>query len=142
MIRITIVSLAFLFISLSVNAQSEEEAIKITLQKYLDGSSHSDLELITSAFYENADLFLSKKDQELWILSPQEYADLFKKREKGKFNGRVGKILSVDRSNNIAMAKAEIAIPSRNLLFIDIFLLKKLEGQWKIISKAATSVDP
>ena len=46
--------------------------------------------------------------------------------------------MTIDQSNDIAMAKAEIKIPARNMHFIDIFLLKKLEGQWKIISKAAT----
>ncbi len=131
--------IVFVFLtSLSMSAQSEETAIRETLQKYLDGSSHSNPEQITSAFYAEADLFLSKKDQELWILSPQEYADLFKNREKGKFNGRIGKILAIDQASDIASAKASIEIPSRNMTFIDIFLLKKLQGEWKIISKAAT----
>lgn len=129
-----------LFLSLSLSAQSEEEAIKQTLQNYIDGSSYNNQELIQSAFYKGADLFLSKKDQELWVLSPEEYANLFKNREQGKFNGRVGKILNVDYANNIASAKAEILIPKQNLKFIDIFLLKKLDGKWKIISKAATLI--
>ncbi|WP_298923153.1 nuclear transport factor 2 family protein [uncultured Allomuricauda sp.] len=130
-----------LLLTLSLFAQSEEEAIRQTLQNYIDGSSYSDPELITSAFYEDADLFLSKKDQELWVLSPKEYANLFKNREQGKFNGRNGKILMIDYANNIASAKAEILIPKGGLKFIDIFLLKKLEGKWKIISKAATQIE-
>lgn len=129
-----------LFLTLSLCAQSEEEAIKQTLQNYIDGSSYSNQELIQSAFYEDADLFLSKKDQELWVLSPKEYANLFKNREQGKFNGRNGNILMIDYANNIASAKAEILIPKQNLKFIDIFLLKKLDGKWKIISKAATQI--
>jgi len=32
----------------------------------------------------------------------------------------------------------EILIAARNMRFIDMFILKKLEGDWKIISKAAT----
>nr|WP_299071211.1 nuclear transport factor 2 family protein [uncultured Allomuricauda sp.] len=134
-------TLTLLLLTLSLFAQSEEEAIRQTLQNYIDGSSYSDPELITSAFYEGADLFLSKKDQELWVLSPEEYANLFKNREKGKSNGRIGKILMVDYANNIASAKAEILIPKAGLKFIDIFLLKKLEGKWKIISKAATQIE-
>ncbi|MCL6266803.1 nuclear transport factor 2 family protein [Flagellimonas myxillae] len=127
-----------LLTSLPITAQSEEKAIRETLQTYLDGSSYSNLEQITSAFYPEADLFLSKKDQELWVLTPQEYADLFRNREAGKFNGRIGKILTVDQANTIAIAKASIEIPSRRMKFIDLFLLKKLQGEWKIISKAAT----
>ncbi|KQC30485.1 nuclear transport factor 2 family protein [Flagellimonas eckloniae] len=133
-------TITLLFLSLSLSAQSEEEEIKQTLQNYIDGSSYNNQELIQSAFYKGADLFLSKKDQELWVLSPEEYANLFKNREQGKFNGRVGKILNVDYANNIASAKAEILIPKQNLKFIDIFLLKKLDGKWKIISKAATLI--
>ncbi len=119
-------------------AQTEEEAIRESLQSYIDGSSYNDPEKIVAPFYEDARMFLSKKDQPIWILSAAEYAELFKKREKGKFNGRVGTILSVDRSNDIAMAKVEIAIDERKMIFIDLFILKKLEGKWKIISKAAT----
>nr|WP_298793100.1 nuclear transport factor 2 family protein [uncultured Allomuricauda sp.] len=140
--RKRMLTIVFLCSLITATAQSEEVAIRETIQKYLDGSSHNDLELIVSAFYPKADLFLSKKDQELWVLTPEEYANLFKNREKGKFNGRFGKILAVDYANNIASAKAEISIPSKNLLFIDIFLLKKLEGKWKIISKAAASIEP
>ncbi|MEM9362724.1 MAG: nuclear transport factor 2 family protein [Bacteroidota bacterium] len=136
----TLLTLIFFVISFSVSAQSEVESIRKTLQNYLEGSSYNNLEQIQSAFYENAPLFLSKEGQEIYRLSPKEYADLFKKREKGKFNGREGKILTIDLSHNIAMAKAEIKIPARNMTFVDIFLLKKLEGEWKIISKAATLI--
>lgn len=139
--KTTFLILTWLCLTLVATAQSEEKAIRETLQQYIDGSSYNNIAMITSAFYEKADLFLSKKDQELWVLSPEEYGALFKDREKGKFNGRVGKIILIDRSNNIAMAKAEIAIPKRNMRFIDLFLLKKLNGKWKIISKAATAME-
>jgi len=121
-----------------VNAQNEEVFIRESLQKYLDGSSHNDPEKIVEPFYEGARMFLFKKDQPIYLLSPTEYAALFEKREKGKFNGRVGKILSVDQENDIAIAKAEIVITDREMRFIDMFILKKLDGTWKIISKAAT----
>jgi len=119
-------------------AQNEEEAIRESLQSYIDGSSYNDPEKIVAPFYEDARMFLSKKDQPIYLLSATEYAELFKKREKGKFNGRVGTVLSIDRENDIATAKVEIAIGSENLRFIDLFLMKKLEGKWKILSKAAT----
>ena len=119
-------------------AQSEEEAIRETLQKYIKGSSYSNMEMIQSAFYKEADLFLFKEGQEIWVLSPKEYAALFQNREQGVFNGREGKILAIDYANDIATAKAEIRIPARKLHFVDLFLLKKLSGEWKIISKAAT----
>lgn len=120
----------------TIIAQTEEEAIRESLQSYIDGSSYNDPEKIIAPFYEDSRMFLYHKDKPIYVVSAAEYANFFKKREKGKFNGRVGKILSVERSNDIAMAKVEIAIePAR---YIDLFILKKLEGHWKIISKAAT----
>jgi len=127
-----------LLVNVSLTAQSEEEAIREALQNYIDGSSYNNPEKIIAPFYEDARMFLSKKDQPIWILTPAEYADRFKKREKGVFNGRVGNILSVDQEHDIATAKVEILIEARKMRFIDLFILKKLEGNWKIISKAAT----
>ncbi len=132
-----IATLIALLLSLNLFAQSEEAPIRETLNKYLEGSSYSDPEMIQSAFYENADLFLSKQGQELWVLTPKEYAALFESRPRGKFNGRETTILSINQQHNIASAMAEIKIATRNMRFIDIFLLKKLSGEWKIISKVA-----
>lgn len=117
---------------------SEEDLIRATIQKYIDGSSYNNPELIAEAFYEGADLFLNKPGQDLFLMSVDEYANIFAKREKGKFNGRTGNILSVDRHNDIATATAEILIASNNSRYIDMFLLKRLGGTWKIVSKAAT----
>ncbi len=129
-----------LIISNTITAQSEEALIRNSLQKYIDGSSYNDPELIKEAFYTDANLFLSKKGQEIWILSVQEYCALFENKEKGKFNGRTGKIITIDQENNIALAKVEISIPAYNSRYIDLFILKKIEGIWKIISKAATKM--
>lgn len=118
--------------------QNEEKAIRESIQLYIDGSSYSDPEKIVMPFYEDARMFLYHKDQPIYLLSASEYAALFEKREKGKFNGRVGKILSVDQENDIALAKTEIVIEASDMRFIDMFILKKLEDEWKIISKAAT----
>ena len=134
----TFLSIAFTFFAFLSFAQTDVEAIGKTIETYLHGSSYSNMEQIQEAFYEEAPLYLSKKDQELWVLTPKEYADLFANRKSGEHNGRYGKILNIDISNNIATAKAEIRIPSRDMVFIDLFLLKKLSGEWKIISKAAT----
>ncbi|MEL6974029.1 MAG: nuclear transport factor 2 family protein [Bacteroidota bacterium] len=128
-------------LSLSLQAQSETEAIKETLQKYLKGSSYSEPQINLEAFYEEADLFLYKEGEDIFLWTPQQYATAMGKREQGKYNGREGTILDLDYANNIATAKAEIYTPKANLRFIDMFLLKKLDGQWKIISKAATKIE-
>lgn len=136
--KTVIFTLLLLIGSTGLLAQTEEDAVRKTLQNYIDGTSYNNPEQIEDAFYKDAHLFLSKDGQEIFIMTAEEYADSFKKREQGTFNGREGKILSVDVENDIATAKAEILIPEADLRFIDIFLLKKLSGTWKIISKAAT----
>ncbi|PKA98425.1 putative lumazine-binding protein [Flavobacteriaceae bacterium MAR_2009_75] len=136
--KIIYLTLVSLFLVGACHAQNEEDDIRKNLQMYIDGTSYSEPDKITAPFYEDALMFLSKKGQPIYILSAKEYAQLFEKREKGKFNGREGSILSIDIANDIATAKVEILIKDQNLRFIDLFLLKKLEGNWKIISKAAT----
>ena len=136
--KIYFLTICFLMTVFNLKAQTDEDGVRNALQGYIDGSSYNNPEKILAPFYEDARMFLSKKDQPIYVLSAQEYAALFAKREKGKFNGRVGTVLYVDIANDIALAKVEISIPKENLRFIDIFILKKLEGDWKIISKAAT----
>ena len=120
---------------------SHNPAVVKTLQKYMEGSSYNKREMLLSAFAENATLYLTNRDGDFKRYSPNEYADFFKNAEKGKFNGRDTKILEVTVTKDIATAKVEIAGPNRAWVYIDLFLLKKIKNDWKIISKTATRVD-
>ncbi len=131
-------TLLFLISSSLIIAQSEEDQIRIAINKYIEGTSYNKPDMIKEAFYEEANLFLSHKEKPIWIVPSAEYASWFGKKEEGKFNGRVGNILSIDQENDIAMAKAEILAKGKDIRYVDIFLLKKINGTWKIISKAAT----
>ncbi|MEL6845762.1 MAG: nuclear transport factor 2 family protein, partial [Bacteroidota bacterium] len=123
-----------------LHAQSDEALIRATLMDYLTGSSYSKLDQIQAAFYEEAQLYLSHRDHDVFIKSPKEYADLFAKRPADQFNGREGRILSVKIDNTIAMARLEVKIPAWESIFIDQCLLKKINGEWKIIAKSATEL--
>ncbi|KIA97240.1 peptidase [Flavobacterium sp. KMS] len=133
--------IALLFLPGCLLAQTEEVLVKKCIENYIEGSSYNKPESIEKAFYPEANLFLSHKDKDLWIVPINEYANGFKKGVQGQFNGRIGRIISVELYNDIALAKAEIVIPSKKLEFIDLFLLKKIQGEWKIISKSATSLN-
>ncbi|NMP32782.1 peptidase [Thalassotalea sp. M1531] len=129
-----------MLVSLVANGQTQSPyylEITQTLQNYIHGTSYNDPDLIKRAFAEDAQLLLSKKNQEMWLVSPAEYASWFKK--SGKNNGRVGEVLSIDVEGDIATAKVEILIPEKSMRYIDMFLLKNLSGNWKVVSKAATS---
>jgi len=71
----------------------EEAGIRATLGRYLKGSSYNDPELIASAFYDDADLFLSHPEKEIFLMTVAEYSAIFANRERGEFNGRTGEIL-------------------------------------------------
>lgn len=134
-----LVLICCIFAITSVQAQSDVDQIKKSVNDYLEGTSYSKPDQVSRAFYEEANLFLSHKDKPIWIVPIKEYVENFvANKEKGVFNGREGKILAIDINNDIATAKTQIVFKKSDMTFIDLFLLKKIEGAWKIISKAAT----
>lgn len=123
-----------------IQAQSEIPLIEKTLKKYMEGSSYNKLDVLESVYTENATLFLSGNG-DFKRYTPKEYVAFFKNKKYGEFNGRYAKVLAIDIVKDIATAKIEIAIPARKWVYIDLFLLKKFENGWKIISKTATRID-
>lgn len=134
----------FVFITLCAmqlsNAQTAHASVEKTLQQYIEGSSYNKLNLIEKAFAKNATLYLTAREG-FKRYTPKEYAKFFKNKEAGTFNGRVGKVLAIEIINDIALAKVEIAGPQRAWVYVDLFLLKKIENDWKIISKTATRTE-
>lgn len=129
----------FLICSNVAYAESDSEEVRDVIQQYIDGSSYSQRDQLIQAFHPDATLYLTGKDG-FARYDPKQYADFFAHREAGKFNGRIGKILSVEIINDIATAKASIRIADRDLNYIDLFLLKKTNEKWQIISKTATKL--
>ena len=122
-------------ISIGVQAQTEEGRVESTIETYLAGTSYNNIEQILKAFSEDATLYLERNGVQE-IVGPQEYANWFQK-SPGSFNGRLGKVLWVQVSGNAALAKAEIVLPKRSLRFEDLFILRKANEEWKIVSKTA-----
>ncbi len=121
-------------------SQSECAKVEETLQAYMEGSSYNKLDMLESAFVENATLYLTARGG-FKVFTPKEYGSFFKNAEAGKFNGRHAKVLAIEVVRDIATAKVEISIPEKKMLYVDLFLLKKIGDEWKIISKTATRVD-
>jgi putative intracellular protease/amidase len=120
-----------------VLANSEIQQITVTLDNYIQGISYSYPEKIAKAFYFDADLLLEKKNQAVWRVSSKEYASWYNKKTSGTYTGRIGEILNIEISESIATAKVEILVPEKQQRYVDLFLLKKINSQWKIISKTA-----
>lgn len=122
-----------------LQAQTDPSLVEKTLQNYMEGSSYNKLDVLESAFTENATLYLTGKDG-FKRYTPKEYAGFFKNKKYGEFNGRVSKILAFEIIKDIATAKVEVAGPERKWVYVDLFLLKKTTKGWKIISKTATRI--
>ena len=135
--KITLLCSLFIFSSVVLNGQTERELVQIPLNDYMIGTSYNYPDQIMNAFADSAWLYLTRQGEE-WMVSPEDYAELFRKREAGKFNGRSSRLLSIDIYQDVAYAEIEVLIPSIKARFVDLILLKKSKGEWKIVSKTAT----
>ncbi len=134
----------FLFLAGSAHSASnkcDEDAVAQTVEAYLHGTSFNMREEIRQAFYPNSRLYLDGEGGRVREMSGPEYAGLFPEERKNRFNGRVGRLMSVDITGSVATAKAEIQMPNRGARYLDVFLLKKIAGEWKIVSKSAHRED-
>ncbi|MBV7259001.1 nuclear transport factor 2 family protein [Erythrobacter crassostreae] len=116
-------------------SSSETRLIEETLTDYIEGTSLGTPDQLRSAFHPDFNLYAVNPDNSLRIWSGQDYISDFK---VGESNNRVGKILSIDFEQDVAVAKAEVTIPGSRV-FTDYFLLVKYEDQWRIIHKSYTS---
>jgi putative intracellular protease/amidase len=129
---------ALLFAFKNMQAQSETSLVEKTIQNYINGSSYNHVAQLKSAFADDASLYLKGRDNQMKIVSSETYTSWFRKATPGSFNGRIGRVLSVDVQGDIATAKAEILFTTKGTRYVDLFLLNKKTDGWKIISKTAS----
>jgi len=122
-------------------SSEDEDAVGEAVGLYLHGTSFNKQEDINRAFYVNSRLYLDGKGDSVLEMSGPEYAKLFPLEKRTHFNGRVGRLVSVDVTGTVATAKAEILMPMQGVRYVDVFLLKKIDGAWKIVSKSAYRED-
>ncbi len=115
------------------SANGDLGEIQSVVQKYFDGTSQGKPELVREAFLPSLELQFVGGDGELKRWKGQDYIDGIK---VGEVNRRVGRLVSVDFTDNAAVAKAEIASGDR--LFTDYLLLLKVKEGWRISNKTFT----
>ena len=125
--------MAGVIVAFSTSRQSngEEAAVRETVQHYLNGLKHNDVESLKRAFYPEAKLFFVKKDQ-LGQLTQDEwykgFASSAGQEEKGDLQ-----ITAVDITGNAASVKVvEVYEKSK---YTDYLSLLKFAGGWKIVNK-------
>ena len=138
-ISIALLVLTFVLTSTSAYGQSNESKIRQTLTNYIQGTSYNRPKQIEKAFHQETSLLLEKKNNPLWRVPVKQYISWFENGKVGEFTGRIGEIMNIDVAGSVATAKVEIIFPVKKLRYTDLFLLKKLNGNWQIISKTANS---
>lgn len=90
--------------------------------------------MLRDAFHPDFNLYLIEPNGLLKVRNGQKYIDIFEDRKR---RDRIGKIVMIDAVNDAATAKVEITMPDRRI-FVDYFLLMKIDYEWKIIHKSYT----
>lgn len=122
------------FLSLTpVLAQdSEEAAIRETIQQYFQGHATGNGDYFRKAFHADAKLFFIR-DGKLTQWTLEEYASRASGKPAPDEAQRKRKIESIDISGNAAIVKITLDYPK--VVFTDYMSMLKIDGQWKIINK-------
>ncbi len=121
--------------SASTFAQSEDEAIKATLNNYLEGGSVGDTARLNRAFFPFANLRnLSKEGK----VSEQPVKKFIASVPAGGAKW-ASKIVSFSYAGTAATAVTEEELPT--FKFVDFLNLLKINGEWKIVSRVYSRVE-
>jgi putative intracellular protease/amidase len=114
----------------SQHTASDEQQIRETLWRYLNGRNNGDTAMLASAFHTTADLRYMKNNSEYTLWPVKDYVNGFKPGEK---TNCISRIISIDILGTAAQAKIELEYPRRK--FADYINLLKINSKWLIAVK-------
>lgn len=129
--------LAFILIlgfAVKANAQTDDDAIKITLMNYLDGGATGDSAKLNRAFHPAANLRSQANGRISEIAVKKFIASVPAGGAKWKSN-----IVSYSYAGNAGTAVTEEEF--ENFKYVDFLNLLKINGEWKIVSRVFSKVD-
>lgn len=129
---IPILALFFIACIPALAQDSEEAAIRETIQYYFQGHATGNGEHFRKAFHPDAKLFFIR-DGKLTQWTSEEYIARASGKPAADEARRKRKIDSIDISGNAAIVKVTLDYP--NVVFTDYMSMLKIEGQWKIVNK-------
>jgi hypothetical protein len=118
---------------ISAAAQSENEAVRLPLENYLQGHATGKGEFHMKAFYPESRL-LFVRDGKFMQRSSAEYIKGASGKAADDEAKRSRRIEMLDVSGNAAVGKIILDYPSA--YFVDYFALLKIDGEWKIVNKS------
>ncbi|PWK17003.1 putative lumazine-binding protein [Arcicella aurantiaca] len=140
--KISKIILFLFFISasaISVQAQSEDEAVKFCVNNYLEGAFKGDAAKVNQAFHSSAVL---KSINASGAVADMPVSKFVGGMPAGGMQGRGAssyKIISYSYIGSSALATVEIQFPEYK--FIDLLSLLKVGSEWKIVSRVYSKAD-
>jgi len=114
---------------------AEEVLIRQTIDTYFEGWMTGDTTKLGKAMHTTCQL-KNVKDNGVLVFDRAKYLSFFELRPRRENSG--GRVVAINITGDIAAAKCEIFTPKR--LYTDYFNMMKLNGEWYIVDKIATSV--
>ena len=125
---------------LSVKAQSEDEAVKMCVNNYLEGAFKGDATRMGLAFHPTA--VLKSINKTTGALQDMPVSKFVSSMPAGGMQARGAtstKIVSYSYIGSTALATVEIQFADNK--FIDLLSMLKLGNEWKIVSRVYNQVD-
>ena len=133
---LVVVSAAGLTLGRAGQKSADEAAVRQTVEHYLYGLKHNDVESLKKAFWSEAKLFFVISDGKLGQLTQEDWYKTFA-GSAGKVEEGDLRITALDITGNAASVKVEEDYP--NSKYTDYLSLLKIKGQWWIVNKIYTS---
>ena len=127
---------ALVAMSFNVFAQSEEEAIKRTLNDYLEGGTNGDVQRFMNAFVPDA---IQKSVSKTGAIANMTVKDLSSKIQPGQKMNRTTRIVSWSYAGTAATGVTETEYETSKI--IDLLNLLKINGEWKIVSRVFSRIE-
>lgn len=132
LLLITLAAVFFIPLMPGLAQDTEEAAIRETIQYYFQGHATGDGEHFRKAFHPDAKLFFIR-DGKLTQVTSEEYISRASGKPAADEGQRKRRIDSIDISGNAAVVKITLDYPKT--VFTDYMSLLKIDGQWKIVNK-------
>ncbi|MEM6335616.1 MAG: nuclear transport factor 2 family protein [Bacteroidota bacterium] len=120
-------------------SQADIEAARVPLDLYMEGHAKGDGSYMSQAFHPDARIFWIN-DGQVAHRTAEEFASLFTRGPAPDEADRRRRIMSLDITGDVAVAKIELDYPRAYL--IDYMSLIRVDGEWKIINKSYTRLAP
>ncbi|MEM0963627.1 MAG: nuclear transport factor 2 family protein, partial [Bacteroidota bacterium] len=121
-------------------AQSADlDAVRVPLELYLQGQAEGDGDFMRQAFHPDATVSWMR-DGEVAQRTAEEFAALFTRGPAGDEADRQRRIVSIDVTGDVAVARLELDYPGA--FITDYMTLLRVDGEWRIIHKAYTRSAP